>query len=915
MSDWTRPGIARAALCLLLAAGWTAARPELGHELIEARSPENPRPLPGGATPPRFRPRLPGGNLPAGRDSVIRDDFPLNDDSSGVCRKSGPAVRVLPDDGCIVAWYDFRDGNADVVFQRIGPDGTPVGVNRRVNVDASMGWQGLPATGVGPDGSFLFTWEDRREIGNSDLFCQRYDPAGNEAGGNFRVSDSGATGDQVASGVHVGPGGGFLAAWDDRRFGITGDIFGQFFRADGTPRDTNFRVNDDPVGLANQYRPAVAGDDSGRFAVAWMDGRGLNPYDWNVFLQRFDSTGGRLGSNLQVTTNDSIQWDPAIAVRADGGFVVCWEDRRDDDADAFARSYDAGGVPHGAAFRVNDDAAGATQYQPDAAVNRYGEALVSWADTRGGAARVFARRLGPGGTPLGPSWLVDSQPGSHAEPSAAARSDGGYWVAWVNTDQRQRGVFCARLARDGSVVTPAFPVHDDRASTLQRIASIGTDGRGVSCVAWEDERDGTTDIYRSLFDRDGVVAGPNLRVNDDGPGGSAQYYAATGAGTGRYLVAWTDGRDGYHIYGQFLDAAGVPVGPNQRINSGGASALQWYPFVAMDRTNRSVVVWMDTRETDAYGVYARRYDSAGAAVGPDFRVSDGTGDQVYASVAMNDAGRFVAAWMDYREAEADIYCRPFRADGTPAADDIRVNTDSAGAFQGYPGCAVAADGGFVVSWDETRDGRNDVYVQWFDSLGNRVGGEERVNDDPADAAAYASTCAFDPAGRLAVVFNDERDESGSIQVYCQRFGLDRTRTGGNQRVNNPNTFPDNHHWLVGQSITASADRLAFAWTDNRQHLGWDIYAKLTDWDLVGCAETGHGVPATLLRPTVSRGRFRLTGTIPGPVVVRDVTGRTVARLEPSGTGAVVDLTGLAAGVYVVTSGRSRARLYQKIVIK
>ena len=30
--------------------------------------------------------------------------------------------------------------------------------------------------------------------------------------------------------------------------------------------------------------------------------------------------------------------------------------------------------------------------------------------------------------------------------------------------------------------------------------------------------------------------------------------------------------------------------------------------------------------------------------------------------------------------------------------------------------------------------------------------------------------------------------------------------------------------------------LAFTWTDNRRHQGFDIYANLTDWNLVGVAE-------------------------------------------------------------------------------
>src|SRR5512136_1942699 len=115
-----------------------------------------------------------------------------------------------------------------------------------------MGWQGEPSSAMGPDGRFLFCWNDRRDIGNSDLFGQRFDAAGARLGDNFRVSDSAAGGDQIESGAWIAPNGVALLAWDDRRFGLYGDIFAQFLNPDGSPFDTNFRVNDDDINQANQ---------------------------------------------------------------------------------------------------------------------------------------------------------------------------------------------------------------------------------------------------------------------------------------------------------------------------------------------------------------------------------------------------------------------------------------------------------------------------------------------------------------------------------------------------------------------------------------------------------------------------------------------------------------------------------------
>ncbi len=889
--------------------------------LLAGRSAACPRPLPDREVPARNR--AAGRLFPFFSDSVIRNDFVCNDDETGGARQSGPSIAVDELGNFVVSWYEFRDGDADVWFQRFDSGGNPIGANERINTDISMGWQGDPASAMGPDGRFLFSWEDRRQIGNSDLFCQRFDVSGQRIDDNFRVSDSGARGDQSFSGAQLGPDGSSLIAWDDRRFGITGDIFAQFLNPDGTPRDTNFRVNDDPVGRANQYQPVVSGDDSGRFVVAWMDGRGLNWKDWNVFAQRFDSDGSRLGANIQVTTNDSIQWAPGLGVAPAGRFLVCWEDQRTgEQLDVYARFYETDGQPLGDAFRANDDPGSSNQAGPDAAANRFGEFLLAWGDRRNGNEDVYAQRYSAGGEPVGDNFMVNDDGGSEDQggPVPGPCPDGGYWVVWADCRDRNSDIYCRRLNRNGNPVGPSFRVNDDSASSQQRVSSIGMDARGVTIVAWEDERSGNTDIYRCMLDSEGRALGPNLLVNDDGSTGASQYYAAVAGGNGRYIVAWTDGRDGFNIYGQFLDGSGQPIGTNQLINSDTVEAHQWYPYCAMDTSNRAVVIWMDTRE-DAYQVLVRLYGPDCNPVGPEFGVSDSTGSQYYASVARNDNGRFVVAWMDYREEESNIYCQIFQADGTRLGGNVRVNSDTGRAYQGYPACAIANDGGFAVAWEDTRNDWYDVYIQWFDSTGNRLGRNERVVDGPGDVDYYSPTCAFDANGRLAVVFNDERDFPGNPQIYCQRFRTDRTRVSRNQQINGPNLFPHNHHWTVGQSVAVSNQVVACAWTDNRRHQAWDIFAKFTDWNLVGIEHSSQSpvLRTSWLRPTVSgNGRFCVMldrAQLPCWLTLFDLTGRIVRERGIETQKNLFDFGYLSQGVYFVRVQTNDQTWCRKLVIR
>jgi hypothetical protein len=854
-----------------------------------------------------------------GVDSVIKNDFVCNDDTASGCQQLAPKLGVDGLGNFVVSWYEFRDGDADAWFQRLDSAGNKIGVNERLNTDITMGWQGDPSSAMGTDGRFLFCWEDRRDIGNSDLFAQRFDATGTRLGGNFRASDSAAGSDQSMSGAWIAPGGVALLAWDDRRSGLTGDIFAQFLSSDGSPMDTNFRVNDDGVGEANQYEPEVSGDSSGRFVVAWMDGRGTGSSDWNIFCQRFNSQGQRLGSNIQVTTDASIQWTPDVGCGAGGQFVVTWDDARNGNWDVYAQRYGAGGAPAGQNFKVDDDNGSADQSGSSVAVNRYGEFMVVWTDRRSGEDDVYARRYDASGNPQGSSFrLSDVSTGSQVDPNIEARPDGGYWTAWADARSGNPDIYCQRLNRNGSKVGANFLVNDDHGSALQRCSSIGMDANGLMCIAWEDERNGATDIYRCVTDAAGSPLGANLRLNGDGPGGAAQYYASVAGGDGRFLVAWTDmraGSDSTDIYAQYVDGNGTPVGSNFLVNSDGSGASQWYPYVAMDSSNNAVILWMDTRN-GPYQMYCRRYDSNRNPLGPEFAVQDSTGYGYYGSAAMNRSGRFITAWMD----TSDIYCQAFRADGTRIGGNILVNLDLPGVYHGYPSCAIDEQGRFVVAWEDTRDDVYDVYLQWFDSTGARIRGNERVNDNLAAGAAYSPSCAFAPNGRLAVEFNDERDCPGNPQIYCQRFGPDGARISFNKMVNEPKLFPNNHHWTVGQSIAASDGVLAFAWTDNRRQKGFDIYAKLTDWDLIGVGEeTGDNGRATRVAglPSIVRpnGRLAIGLHSSGPVAwLYDATGRQVRRASPSDRSGF-DLTGISPGTYFVVARNGTAYDCRRVVIE
>lgn len=80
--------------------------------------------------------------------------------------------------------------------------------------------------------------------------------------------------------------------------------------------------------------------------------------------------------------------------------------------------------------------------------------------------------------------------------------------------------------------------------------------------------------------------------------------------------AWLRAASG--IFGRRFDSAGVALGKQFRVNSY-TRFQQDYPSVASDASGNFVVVWTShMQDGDGFGIFAQRYDSGGAALGPEF---------------------------------------------------------------------------------------------------------------------------------------------------------------------------------------------------------------------------------------------------------------------------------------------------------
>ena len=102
---------------------------------------------------------------------------------------------------------------------------------------------------------------------------------------------------------------------------------------------------------------------------------------------------------------------------------------------------------------------------------------------------------------------------------------------------------------------------------------------------------------------------------------------------------------------------------------------QDFPSVTSGADGSFVVVWEGMgQDGDHWGVFGRRYDSGGAAVGAEFQVNTYTaGFQGFPVVASDDSGDFVVVWVSIQGGTGtDVFAARFSS--TPPPTDTPTPT-------------------------------------------------------------------------------------------------------------------------------------------------------------------------------------------------------------------------------------------------
>jgi hypothetical protein len=348
------------------------------------------------------------------------------------------------------------------------------------------------------------------------------------------------------------PGNELFIAWQDSRLGNE-DIFVPKSHANETSFNPNKKA-DDATGTSKQIEPAAVVTINGTILLTWQDNR-RTVFDYDIYFTKSYDSGATFSKNVKVddSNTSSISWQerPAIAVTTSGAIFIGWTD----DRSGQLRVRGAYSLDGGATFAASKEIApsssshGQTSITLASSGNRIFAAFLD-NTTATNVPHPYVCISNDGGkTFSAPSRLDNSDVGRQMSLVIAPMPEGGVVAVWGDSRNGNQDIYAAITSSNGSVATPDFRVDDDTTGAYQVDPAVATDKLGNIYVTWQDERD-LLFAVRFAYKLSGKAQfNASVEIATPGVNDMQRRACVVAAYPGKACVAWEDDKAGtYDVY-------------------------------------------------------------------------------------------------------------------------------------------------------------------------------------------------------------------------------------------------------------------------------------------------------------------------------------------------------------------------------
>jgi hypothetical protein len=439
-------------------------------------------------------------------------------------------------------------------------------------------------------------------------------------------------------------------------------------------------------------------DSSPPYSINW-DTTVLNDGTCEIEVRAYNWTG-RIGSHTITVTVDNPQWIelgtgsasgsgisnsnataslPSVAIDANNNVYIAYQDDSDGDLDIYVMCWDGSQWIDLGNISDNDGQSSA----PAIAVNTTGDVYVVWRDDSDGDNEIYVKKYDGNWGELNDASVISSasaggisnNAGNSLTPSIAIDIAGNIYVAWEDDSDGDPEIYVKRWNESNSTwdldIATTGGISDNATNSVT--PSIAIDSTNRVYVAWEDDPNGTHEIYVKMWDGtnwvelNGSASGggitnnvntgnlfsftPSITVNADGNVYVAwQSWDNTTGNSEIYIKKW-DGANWVELNGSataggISDNAGFSESPEVTINN---------------QTGDIYLTWQDDSNNNAE-IYVKRWDGiswsdVGTSSSTEGGISNNAGNSISPSVAIDTLGRIYVTWSDASGGSNQIYVK------------------------------------------------------------------------------------------------------------------------------------------------------------------------------------------------------------------------------------------------------------------
>jgi hypothetical protein len=358
--------------------------------------------------------------------------------------------------------------------------------------------------------------------------------------------------------------------------------------------------------LRHNYDPQIATDAQGNSYITW---HGSDGYNWDIYWVKVDAQGTPGVVQMISTHPDNLgkqDWGPQIAADALGNSYVVWRCYDGYDNEIYWVKVDAQGTPGVVQkISVHPDNDRNEDYDPQIAVDAQGNSYVTWRCRGIFDEEIYWVKIDAQGVP-GTVQIVSTHPDNakwnEMYPQITADTQGNSYIVYQGGDGYDNEIYWVKVDAQGVTgVVQKISTHPDNVNWDDIFPQIVVDSQGNSYVVYQGLDGYDSEIYWVNVDAQGtpgVVQKISTHPDNETHGDYVPQIAVDAAGNTYVVYQGLEGRDD-EIYFVKIDAAGG-AGASEKISlhADNIDRDDWKPQIAVTPSGDSYIAWQGWDESD-----------------------------------------------------------------------------------------------------------------------------------------------------------------------------------------------------------------------------------------------------------------------------------------------------------------------------